>query len=61
MPQLLAFLKKFFVFLKGGAKFVVTTHLMLNRSIHNIITNLTAIIIVVVIIIPAITGGESCM
>ena len=34
---------------------------MLNRNYNNVITKLTAMIIVVVIIIPAIIGGESCI
>ncbi len=34
---------------------------MLNRNFNIVITRLTAIVIVVVIIIPAIIGGESCM
>ena len=33
---------------------------MLKSSLHNVITSI-AIIIVVVIIIPAINGGASCM
>jgi len=50
----------YFDFSEGGLTFANDHSLMLNRIV-NIVSQFTAIIIVVVIIIPAISGGESCM
>jgi len=50
-------LKKFFVFSKGGSIFVFQTILMFGSGANNVITRISAILIVVVIIIPALNGG----